>query len=292
MKKDDGVSDCPLSHRERQPGVKAAQARSRGSLREGRGGEHMPSLVKWLLVQAALFAAVVGCSSDSDALLVFAATSLTDSLAEITPAFEEESGARVSISLGGSQLLARQIVSGAPADVFFAAGVPPMELLSSEGLLGSGVEAIMTNDLVLVTRPGLGIESLAGLLESSVERIALADPDLAPAGVYAQQALTSFGLWDRVSEKLIKANDVRATLSYIETGNADAALVYRTDAASARNVEVYDVISPYTYAQIIYPAAVIERSEKKETAAEFLAYLKRDGAQAIFRRHGFETVGR
>ncbi len=251
----------------------------------------MPSLVKWFVVQAALCICIVGCASESGGLLVFAAISLSDSLAEIAPAFEEESGVRVSVSLGGSQLLARQIVSGAPADVFFAAGVPPMEMLFSEQLLGSEAEPIVTNDLVLVTRPGLGIDSLNELLESKVERVAVADPDLAPAGVYARHALKSFGLWDRVSAKLIKGSDVRATLAYVETGNVDAALVYRTDAASARNVEVHDVISHFTYPQIIYPAAVIGRSEDKETAAQFLAYLKSDDAQAIFGRHGFERVG-
>ena len=250
----------------------------------------MPSVVKWLLAQAALFIGIIGCASGSDALLVFAATSLTDSLAEIVPAFEEESGVRVSISLGGSQLLAQQILRGAPADVFFAAGVPPMDLLSSEQLLGSEAKAIVTNELVLVTRPGLGIDSVGGLLESKVKRVALADPDLAPAGVYARQALMTYGLWDRISEKLIKGNDVRATLAYVETGNADAALVYRTDAASARDVEVHDIISPRSHSLIIYPAAVIGRSEKKGTAEEFLAYLKSDNAQAIFRRYGFEPA--
>ena len=251
----------------------------------------MPSVVRWFIAHVAFFIGIVGCAGESDGLLVFAATSLTDSLAEIVPAFEEESGVRVSISLGGSQLLAQQILRGAPPDVFISAGVPPVDMLFSEQLLGSEAEPIVTNDLVLVTRPGLGIDSLNGLLESKVERVAVADPDLAPAGVYARHALKSFGLWDRVSAKLIKGSDVRATLAYVETGNVDAALVYRTDAASARNVEVYDVISHFTYPQIIYPAAVIGRSEKKETAAEFLAYLKSDNAQAIFRRHGFERVG-
>ena len=252
----------------------------------------MPSVVKWFIVSGALFIGILGCAGEPDGLLVFAATSLADSLAEIAPAFEEESGVRVSISLGGSQLLAQQIVRGAPADVFIAAGVPPVDMLFSEQLLGSAAEPIVTNDLVLVTRPGLGIDSLAGLLESKVERVALADPGLAPAGVYAQQALTSYGVWDRVSEKLIRGHDVRATLAYVETGNVDAALVYRTDAASARDVEVYDVISPFSHAQIIYPAAVIASSDDKVTSAAFLAYLKNDNAQAIFRRHGFERVGR
>ena len=243
-------------------------------------------------MQVALIVGIVGCADESDRLLVFAAISLTDSLAEIVPAFEEESGVQVSISLGGSQLLAQQILKGAPADVFFAAGVAPVDMLFSEGLLGSDAEAIVTNDLVLVTRPGLGIDSLNGLLESKVERVALADPDLAPAGVYARHALTTFGLWDRVSEKLVMGNDVRTTLAYVERGNADAALVYRTDATTARDVEVYDVISPFSYPQIIYPAAVIAGSNDTATAAAFLAYLKSDNAQAIFRRYGFERVGR
>ena len=249
------------------------------------------SLARWLLVPAVFLGGLLGCAGESDELLVFAATSLTDSLAEIGPAFERESGARVAVSFGGSQLLAQQIVKGAPADVFIAAGVFPMDLLAREGLLSSAPEPILRNELVLVTRPDLVPESLQVLLEPGVERVAVADPDLAPAGRYAQESLKSLGLWDDISEKLIKGSDVRSTLTYVERGNADAALVYRTDAASADGVEIYDIVPPDSHSPIVYPAAIIERSERQALAARFLAYLTGVTAQEIFRSHGFEPVG-
>ena len=104
----------------------------------------MPLIVKWIAVQVALIVGIVGCAGESDRFLVFAATSLTDSLDEIVPAFEEESGVQVSVSLAGSQLLAQQILKGAPADVFIAAGVAPVEMLFSEGLLDPQTEPIVT----------------------------------------------------------------------------------------------------------------------------------------------------
>ena len=249
------------------------------------------SLARWLLVPAVFLGGLLGCAGGSDdELLVFAATSLTDSLAEIGPAFERESGAQVAVSFGGSQLLAQQIVRGAPADVFIAAGVVPMDLLEQDGLLSSAPEPILRNELVLVTRPDLLAESLRVLLEPGVERVAVADPDLAPAGRYARESLKSLGIWDDISEKLIKGSDVRATLTYVETGNADAAVVYRTDAVTADGVEIYDIVPPDSHSPIIYPAAIVERSESQALAAKFLAYLTGDTAQAIFRSHGFEPA--
>ncbi len=249
------------------------------------------SLARWLLVPTVFLGGSLGCAGESDELLVFAATSLTDSLAEIAPAFERESGAQIAVSFGGSQLLAQQIVKGAPADLFIAAGAFPMDLLAREGLLSSAPEPILRNELVLVTRPDLVPESLAALLEPGVERVAVADPDLAPAGRYAQESLKSLGLWDDISEKLIKGSDVRSTLTYVERGNADAALVYRTDAVSADGVEIYDIVPPGSHSPILYPAAIIDRSESKALAAKFLAYLTGVTAQEIFRSHGFEPVG-
>ena len=166
-----------------------------------------------------------------------------------------------------------------------------MDLLAQEGLLNAEPEPILRNELVLVTRPDLVLESLQVLLEPGVERVAVADPDLAPAGRYARESLRSLGLWDDISEKLIRGSDLRATLTYVETGNADAAIVYRTDAVSAKGVEIYDIVPPDSHPPIVYPAAIIERSESKALAAKFLAYLTGGTAQEIFRSHGFEPAG-
>ena len=136
-------------------------------------------------------AIVLGASacqgSGRSELLVFAAASLTDSLTEVGRAFESQGGTDVSFSYGASQLLAQQIVKGAPADVFISAGEFPVGFLAEKGLVGSVPVSLLSNKLVLVTRPGIGpLERIEDLGTDLVGRLALADPDLAPAGAYRQ----------------------------------------------------------------------------------------------------------
>ena len=125
------------------------------------------------------------------------------------------------------------------------------------------------------------------LANKMVGRVAIADPDLAPAGRYARESLTRLGLWDAIQERLVIGINVRATLAYVESGNVDAALVYQTDAAIAGDVQVLDIVPPESHSAIVYPAAVIKRSERKIEAREFLVFLRGQAAKSIFLRHGF-----
>ena len=251
-------------------------------------------LGRWLLVYVALLMGVLGCSSQPNErveLLVFAATSLTDALTEIGSAFEEQTGISVSFSFGGSQLLAQQIAQGAPADLFIAAGAFPVESLAERRLVEPGAVNILSNKLVVVTRlGGVELRSLEDLRDATVQRVAMAHPDLAPAGRYARESLSRLGLWESLEGKLVMAEDVRVALAYVQAGNADAALVYQTDAMAVSGVVLLDLVPPDSYSQIVYPAAVVERSEKKEQATRFLSYLRGERAAAIFRRHGFEPL--
>ena len=241
-----------------------------------------------------LLTVLTGCSPSGDersSLLVFAAASMTDVLGDLEEAFEADGQVDLAFSYGGSQTLAQQIASGAPADMFISAGAFPMRFLADRELVDSTTE-IVTNQMVVAVRSSDGprIESLDELGTSRVERIALADPDVAPAGRYSRESLTRLGLWEAVKSKVVFGPDVRATLAYVESGNADVALVYVTDARAGPYIQVLDIVPPGSYTPITYPAAIVARSGHTGAANEFLAFLLSDEAEEIFHRHGFVTT--
>lgn len=229
--------------------------------------------------------------SDGDDLLVFAAASMADALGEVGELYEEEAGVRVLFSFGGSQALAQQIASGAPADVFVAAGRPPVDFLSTRDAVYQVEDAVVRNDLVVAVRDdSAAIGAMADLAASGPGKIAMADPVLAPAGDYAREALRSLGLWESLQPRLVFGADVRSALAYVESGNVDAAIVYATDARDAPGVRALEIVPPDSYAPVAYPAAVIEGSESRDAAVEFVSFLKSDAAVSIFERHGFRTT--
>ena len=249
----------------------------------------------WLTFWAALLVGLsVGCGTrvgGDPELLVFAAASLNDALTEIGRSFEEDADAGVVFSFGGSQVLARQIANGAPADVFISAGELPVQFLAERELIEPHVVNLLTNKLVVVANPDRAQpESIEQLTTDVVERLAVASPEMAPAGWYARESLTRLGIWDDLQRKLIIGADVRATLVYVETGNADAAVVYQTDAMTSRNLSILDIVPTDSYPQIVYPAIVVSGSEEKALAGEFLGFLRSETAAAIFLRHGFRTL--
>ena len=196
---------------------------------------------------------------DEDELLLFAAASLQDALEAIEA--EVDSEIRIAVSYGGSNMLARQVSAGAPADVFISAGAPPVQLLVEKGLVDGGVIDVVANRLVVVTVPdGVVISTMGEAGDRRRRTAGDRRPRSGPAGVYAREALVHLGLWDGVEDKLILGSDVRATLAYVQTGNADAAIVYESDAANARDVVVYDVVPADSYAPVFYPAVVVSGS--------------------------------
>ncbi len=212
---------------------------------------------------------------------------------EVERAFEQDSDVDVVLSYGGSQSLARQIVGGAPADVFISAGGSPMEDLRAEGLTAGDPVELFGNALVVATRsPDLSPQSLAELVKLGRTRVAVADPELAPAGRYARQALESAGLWQPSDSSLVFAPDVRAALAYVQSGNADAAIVYRTDAVATQGVRALNIVPADSHDRIAYPAAVVGRPSNQAPAARFVDFLQGPEAQAIFRRHGFQSLER
>ena len=224
-------------------------------------------------------------------LLVFSAASLMDAMSDIEELYEAGSGRGVSFSFGGSQSLAQQIASGAPADVFIAAGEAPMAFLKERGLTGHPV-GVLSNSLVVAVRDGnpVMLESFAALAGPAVSRLAIADPSLAPAGRYAREALQSLGVWEPLRDRLVFGADVRAALAFVESGNADAAIVYSTDVEQGSGLIALDIVPPDSYGPVSYPAAVVLKSARQEDAVHFVELLLGDEAASIFRAHGFEPA--
>ena len=249
-------------------------------------------LLALLCVFGAALLAACSQSGADDELLVFAATSLTDAMTEAATAFEATSGTEVEISFGPSRALAQQIVRGATPDLYFAAGQPPMASLLEGGQVdGDGVVRLLSNKIVLITgQGGPAISGINELANAGFTRIAMPDPEIAPAGNYTRAALQNLGLWERMLPSLVFANDVRATLSYVQTGNADGGFLYMTDAATAHDVVVLDIVPTDSYPDVVYPAAVVQGADNEESAAALLEFLQGEDAKEIFRRHGFTPL--
>lgn len=262
------------------------------------------------VLAAALPIGAVGCSkngakaaAESDGgtttkpavvLHIQAAASLKDSLNEISEAYTKANpNVTFAINYDGSGTLQTQIEQGAVADLFFSAAKKNMDPLEQAGLLLDGTRAdLITNSLVVVVPKGsaTGIETLADLANSRVKVIALADPEASPAGKYAQQALVKTSLADAVQAKAVLAKDVKAVLAYVETGDADAGIVFKTDALTSSRVDVVASIDPDSHDPIVYPVAVIKASTNQDAAEAFLEYVSGSDAAGIFEEYGFGTI--
>ena len=232
----------------------------------------------------------LSCSNrDPDSILVFAAASLSDALKSIKITYETEYGNEIIFSFGGSQKLARQISLGANPDVILSAGVEPIEFLESRSLLTQHRYNVLTNELVVVVRSDIQdrIQKPEDLHANDILRIAIADPDTAPAGIYTIQALDNLDLNQDLSSKIVTGENVRIALTYVERGNAEVGIVYRTDAMLAEELSVLDIIPFDTYDQVLYVAAITKSTLNIGEAMKFCEFLLTDKARAIFADHGF-----
>ncbi len=221
---------------------------------------------------------------------VFAAASLTDSLKQIAAAYEKISGDKITFNFGSSSLLARQIEEGAPADVFFSADEAKMDGLQKKGLIATNTRiSRLSNTLVIVVAADstLKITSPADLANPPIKRIALADPRAVPAGIYAKEFLEKEKLWESVKGKVVPTENVRAALAAVESGNVEAGIVYRTDAAISKKVKVACKVSASDGPAISYPLAVLKESRNPAAARKFVEYLESPDATKIFETDGF-----
>ena len=228
-------------------------------------------------------------ASASD-LHVFAASSLTDAMKEIVARFEKESGRHATLNFGGSSLLARQIEEGAPADVFVAADEAKMDQLQKSNLIDEASRKdLLGNSLVIVTAvdSSLTITSPKDLLRPEFRKIALADPQVVPAGIYAREFLARAHLAEPLRGRVVPTDNVRAALAAVEAGNADAAFVYKTDAAISKRVRVIYDVPEKDAPEIRYPVAILRETKERAAAEQFVRYLQSPAATAVFVRYGF-----
>jgi molybdate transport system substrate-binding protein len=226
----------------------------------------------------------------SGALLVSAALSLTEALSECGAAFEARTGHPVTFNFGPSNVLARQIINGAPVDLFVSADELQLDLVARAGaLLPAPRVAVASNVLVVVTRAdGSGKWTDPRTLASPrIRRIAVGDPHAVPAGVYARQWLERIGLWATLNDKLVPTHSVRGALSAVANGAADAGIVYRTDARSSPKVSVAYEVTGEMAPAIVYPAAVPRQSRNRETARLFVDFLRGPEGRQIMAARGF-----
>lgn len=234
-------------------------------------------------------------ASASQKLTVFAAASLKDALDAVGAAWKVETGKETVISYAASSALARQIEAGAPADLFISADLDWMAYLAERQLLVPGSEVqLLGNRLVLVAPadsgarlkivPGFDLKGLVG-----DGKLAICDVKAVPAGKYAKAALEALGVWASVEGQLAQAENVRAALKLVSTGEAPAGIVYQTDAQAEPKVKILDVFPENSHPPIIYPAAITADSQNAG-AAQFLAYLQSPAARKIFTSYGFQPL--
>ena len=226
-------------------------------------------------------------------VLVSAAVSLTEALQRIAPLYEAQSGEKVVLNLGASNILARQIRGGARVDVFVSADEAQMDLVAADIVPGTRVE-LLSNQLAIAVpddRAGT-IRSPRDLVDAAVRRVAIGDPAAVPAGVYAQRYLERAGLWTQLQPKLAPSGSVRLALAAVENGAADAAIVYATDLTIARGAVAAFSIPLDEAPRIVYPAALLKASRSAAEAKQWLAFLVGAQAAEIFRRHKFLPVTR
>lgn len=250
----------------------------------------MTGRIRRLLFVSVLVTAAVDASGQGSSrqVVVSAAVSLTEALQQLAPMYQARTGERVVLNLGSSNTLARQISFGAGVDVFISADEAQMNAVAARIDPASRVD-LLSNQLAIAVpddRPR-AITSARGLLDPAVRRVAIGDPAAVPAGVYAKQYLQTLGIWSELSTKIVPSGSVRLALAAVESGAADAAIVYRTDVATATHAREAFVIPASEGPRIVYPAALVRSGSNPDGARRLLAFLRSPEATAVFTRAGF-----
>lgn len=237
----------------------------------------------------------VGAQAQARPLRIFAAASLIDALGEIGPLYANAGHAAPVFNFAASSTLARQIEQGADADVVISADEEWMDYLAARGRIDPATRArLVSNRLVLIAprerpltvRIAPGFDLLGAL---GGGRLAMADPESVPAGRYGRAALMHLGVWARISAAIAPAENVRAALRFVETGEAAAGIVYATDArAAGARVRVAGVFPETSHPPISYPMAAVLGGDGPGARA-FMAFARTPAARAAFQRQGFTT---
>ncbi len=225
-------------------------------------------------------------------LLILAAASLTDVLPRVAALWLEAGGLPVRFSFDATSRLAPQAIQGVPADLFFSADQSWMDWVEERnGLLEASRVNLLGNEMVVVVpaRGGVPLTDSRDLSDPAIRHIALAGENV-PAGRYGRAALEATGVWSDLADRVVRAGNVRGALEWVALGEAEAGVVYRTDAAAEERVTVAFTFPPGTHPPIVYPAAVLRQAPLPEAAAAFLEFCQTEAASSVFRSAGFSSL--
>jgi molybdate transport system substrate-binding protein len=251
-----------------------------------------------LAVLAAGLAAMAGCRGGTDSttpgqgpVLALVAASTKDAVEEVATAFAQDGGAEIKVSADDSSRLATQIVNGAPAHLFLSANEKWAEHIRDKGMVQETTPLLGNSLVIVVPRNNpANVRKPDDLVKPALKRLALAGPTV-PAGIYARQALKAQGLWEQVERRVIAGENVRVTLAYVDRGEADAGIVYATDARITDGVEQVFEFAQSTHDPISYPLVLLKGGADNPQARRFYEFLCSPQAAGIFKKHGFTWLG-
>jgi molybdate transport system substrate-binding protein len=251
----------------------------------------------WVSILA--LTALTACSDHSVApqteIILSAASSLGQPLQRIKDELEaEHHHLKLTVNLGSSGALQKQIEQGAPVDLFWSAGQAQMDALEQKGLLLDGTRRNAAgNELVLIVPKDAKthLDSFEQLGNAPLQKIAVGTPETVPAGQYAKQSLEVLGVFEAIQDKVVYAKDVTQVLSYVERGDVEAGLVYRSDAQGSEKVRVAAIAPPGSHQPIVYPLAGLKATKHPAAVQEVLEFLTGPRAQTILQQCGFQKVG-
>jgi molybdate transport system substrate-binding protein len=229
-----------------------------------------------------------------ESVTVFAAASLTDVLQELGAQYTRQTGVRVEFSFAATSTLARQVESGAHADVFLSADQEWMDYLDQRALIRRSTRHnLLGNRLALVAPAASTIQlkiapKFALLAALNGGRLATGDPDSVPVGRYARSALISLGVWNDVADRLVRADNVRTALAFVARGEVPLGIVYETDARLDKQVRIVDLFPESSHLPISYPIALT--SSASASAAPFVEFLEGPAGAAAFAKYGFSAL--
>jgi molybdate transport system substrate-binding protein len=253
--------------------------------------------VTLMIITTASIISLAACSAaESVTLNVSAATSLADAIKEINSLYvTAHPNVTITPNFAGSGTLQTQIENGAPVDVFLSAATDKMDNLQKKDLILTGTRRNLVNNNIVLIVPNdstLGLTSFNDLATDKVRKVAIGDPKSVPAGEYAHKAFDQLGITAKILPKEVLSSDARQVLTYVESGNVDAGIVYSTDALTSKKAKVVAAAPAEVNAEIAYPVAVIKTTKIPDDARQYVDFLFSTPAKAVFEKYGFSMAGK
>jgi len=252
-----------------------------------------PMSLKRIPLSVPLICLALVAFARAEPLRVGAAVSLKEVVTDLVASYESNTNTHVVPTFNASGQLAAQIRAGAPIDVFLSAGFREIDDLAARQLIDTNTRvAFAGNELVLIVPVNARstVKTFDDLVGPGVKRVAIGQPKVVPAGLYARQAFESLELTQALEARLVFGQSVRQVLDYVAHGEVDAGVVYRTDAATTQDVRVVAKADPSTHQPIEYLAVVVSGSKNSAEAKRFVEFLTRAESQELFSKRGFKAT--